>query len=174
MAVLVAYFSRNGENYFPQGVMSVEEGNTSKLAKIIAEKTGGNLFEIKTKVPYDHNYRGCTSKAKEEFYSNARPELQDYLSNVDEYDTIYLGFPIWWGTMPKAVLSFVESLELSGKRVKPFITHEGSGVGESMRDLHRALPHAIISDGLCVFGHQVDFAHDDVDAWLAEKDEAAA
>lgn len=147
--VLIVYFSRTGENY---NVGVIEEGNTAKAAKEIAAQTGGELFEIVTVNAYPEAYEACTDVAMQEQRTNARPELATTLEDISQYDTIYLGYPIWWGDMPMALYTFLESYDLSGKTVYPFATHEGSGMAGTERKIASACPGADVRDGLAIRG----------------------
>ncbi len=123
--VLVAYFSKTGEQY---GVGTITKGNTAIAAEIIAEKTGGDLFEIKVvNDNYPDTYNPLVQYAKVEKQKNARPEIVGEVSNIGEYDTIFLGYPNWWADMPMPVYTFLDKYDLSGKTVHNFCTHEGSG-----------------------------------------------
>ena len=139
--VLVAYFSRVGEQY---SVGNITEGNTAIIAKMIANKTGGDLFEIKVKNDnYPKGYTELTEYAKAEMNQNARPEIVGKVDNFEQYDTIFIGFPIWWGT-------FLDSYDFKGKTIIPFCTHEGSGYcGEQ----GMANTGAKIIKGLAIYGH---------------------
>ena len=147
--ILVAYFSHTGENY---NVGVIEEGNTAKVAKEIAAQTGGELFEIVTVNAYPEAYEACTDVAMQEQRANARPELASTIEDMEQYDTIYLGYPIWWGDMPMALYTFLESYDLSGKTVYPFATHEGSGMAGTWRKIAAACPGADVRDGLAIRG----------------------
>ena len=123
--VLVVYFSRTGEQY---GVGNITEGNTAIVAKIIAEKTNGDLFEIKVvKDNYPEGYNALTEYAKTEMQENSRPEIIGEVENFDQYDTIFIGFPVWWGDKPMPVYTFIDSYNFNDKNIVPFCTHEGSG-----------------------------------------------
>lgn len=104
---------------------------------MIADITGGDLFEIRTVKEYPENYTECTKEAMRECKAKERPELEEYPDSLDEYGTVYLGYPNWWGTMPMAVFTFLEHFDLSGKTVLPFCTNEGSGMGSSESDLRQ-------------------------------------
>ena len=117
--ILVAYFSRAGENY---QVGVVEKGNTRIVAEMIADATGADMFEIKTVKSYPETYQECTEIAKQEAEANARPELANKLENIAQYDTIFLGYPIWWSDFPMAVYTFLESYDFNGKKIIPFCT----------------------------------------------------
>lgn len=146
--VLVAYFSRTGDQY---GVGNISEGNTAIVAKIIAKKTDGDLFEIKVaKDNYPTNYNELTEYAKEELSKNARPEIIGKVENFEQYDTVFIGFPVWWGDKPMPVYTFLDSYNFNGKNIAPFCTHEGSGFcGTQGMDKTGAK----LLKGLAIYGH---------------------
>ena len=146
---LVTYFSHAGENY---NVGVIEEGNTAKLAKVIAEQTGAELFEIVPVVDYPQSYDECLEVATAEQREGARPEYVGDVENWDQYDTIFIGYPIWWGEIPNIVYTFMENHDFAGKTVIPFNTHEGSGQAHSQRDIESTLPDATVLQGLAVRG----------------------
>ena len=122
---LIAYFSRTGEQY---SVGNITKGNTAIVAEIIAEKTGGDLFEIKVvNDNYPNEYTPLIQFAKKEKQENARPEIIGEVSNIEDYDTVFIGYPNWWAEMPMPVYTFLEKYDLSSKNVYKFCTHEGSG-----------------------------------------------
>ena len=167
--ILVAYFSRAGENY---NVGIIEKGNTHIIADMIAEETGADLFEIATVDPYPDTYDECTDVAKQEQNDNARPEIIDPPENLDQYDTIFIGYPIWWGDLPMAVYTFLESYDFTGKTVIPFNTHEGSGQANTKSSIEGACPGATVLDGIAIRGsvaqNEQDEAKADVIEWLNE------
>lgn len=146
--VLVAYFSRIGEQY---GVGNISEGNTAIVAKIIAEKNGGDLFEIKVvNDNYPKGYTELTEYAKKELQQGARPEIIGKVDDFDQYDTVFIGFPVWWGDKPVPVYTFMESYDFNGKSIAPFCTHEGSGFcGTQGMDKTGAK----VLKGLAMYGH---------------------
>src|SRR5208337_4215985 len=134
---LIAYFSRKGNNYVGGSIVNLPIGNTEVIAKKIQELTGSDMFQIKTVKSYPEDYTETKNVAQEEFRKNSRPELTEILDDMDSYDVIYLGYPIWYGTMPMAVFAFLESYDFSGKTIIPYCTHEGSGLGQSVRDIKK-------------------------------------
>ena len=154
MATLVAYYSRKGENYWAGGIRTIEKGNTERVAEFIAEATGGDLFQIDTVKPYSPDYMTCIDEAKAELRAKARPEIRAYVDDMDAYDTIFVGYPNWWGTCPMCVFTFLEHYDLSGKRIIPFCTSEGSGLGSSVRQIAKACPGAKVEQGLSIIGNQ--------------------
>ena len=117
--ILVAFFSRTGDNY---EVGKISKGNTHIVADMIAEKTGADMFEIKTVKTYPADYRACTEEAKVEIETNARPEIAEKLAGLENYDTIFLGYPIWWNDFPMVIYTFLESYDFNGKTIIPFCT----------------------------------------------------
>jgi flavodoxin len=163
---LVAYFSRKGNNYVGGSIVNLPIGNTEVLAKKIQELTGSDTFEIKTVKSYPEDYTETTNVAKEELSKNARPKLTEIVDDMDSYDVIYIGYPNWYGTMPMAVFTFLESYDFSGKTIIPFCTHEGSGLRQSMRDIKKLCPNSRVLDGLAIKGGSVNRGQNDVSAWL--------
>ena len=168
--VLVVYYSRTGQNYVSGDIVNLSVGNTAAVAEIIRRKTGADVFEIKTVKSYPADYHEATEVAKKELNEQARPDIVGGVDNIAQYDTIILGYPNWWGTMPMAVRSFLDKHDLSGKSILPFCTHEGSGMGRSESDLKSALPKSIIKPGLPLKGTRVHRQDSgipaEVEAWL--------
>lgn len=146
--ILVAFFSRTGENY---AVGHIEQGNTHIVAELIASATGGTLFRIEPATPYPDDYRACTEVAQREKRSKARPALVGDIA-VEEYDVIFLGYPNWWGDLPMCVYTFLEQHNWQGKVVIPFCTHEGSGLSDTENLLRAACRGASVLNGLAVRG----------------------
>ncbi|MDO4967318.1 MAG: flavodoxin [Candidatus Saccharibacteria bacterium] len=147
--ILVVYFSKADENY---NVGEIEVGNTELLAEEIIKRTGADEFKIEPKAPYPKGYQETVDLATEEKASDARPE---YLNEIDikKYDTIFLGYPIWWGDLPMIVYTFLDNHDFSNKTVIPFNTHEGSGNAGTYEDLKVELPESnVIGDGFNMTG----------------------
>lgn len=165
-AAVVVFFSRAGENY---NVGVIEEGNTAKVAKEIAAQTGASLIEVKPASAYPDDYDECCDVAQQEQDDDARPELEA-IPDLSAYDTIYLGFPIWWGQLPMLMYTLLEGVDTSGKVVAPFNTHEGSGKGTSASELAALCPDATLLDGLAIRGttaqNSPDEVTSEVSAWL--------
>lgn len=147
--VLIAYFSRAGENY---SVGVIDEGNTAKLAKEIAAQTGGDLFEIVPAIPYPDGYEDTKKVATRERNNNERPAIKNTVENFDSYDAIFIGYPIWWGDLPMILHTFMESYDFSGKTVIPFNTHEGSGQSGTQSAIAAKLSGATVLQGLAMQG----------------------
>jgi flavodoxin len=164
---LIAYFSRKGANYVNGSIVNLPVGNTEAAAKMAQEAVGGDLFEIKTVKTYPADYIETTKAAQTELRQNARPELAVHVENMDEYDTIILGYPNWWGTMPMAVYTFLEEYDFTGKTIFPYCTHEGSGLSKSEGDIKRLCPTANVEKGLAIQGGSVNNAAGKIKSWLA-------
>ena len=147
--ILVAYFSRADENY---NVGTIDKGNTQIIAEYIASEVGADSFHIETVTPYPADYDDCCDVAKQELADKARPEIQGGVDNMEQYDIVFLGYPIWWGDMPMAVYTFMDSYDFSDKVVIPFNTHEGSGESGTYSAISSYLPSAQVLDGMAIQG----------------------
>ena len=167
--ILIVCFSRAGENY---NVGKIEKGNTEKLAEIIMEQTGGDLFRIETVIPYPESYDETLDIATREYQNDERPELTGQVESWEDYDIIFLGYPIWWAGLPMALHTFMESYDWQGKTVIPFNTHEGSGQAGTQQVIEDKLSGATVLQGLAVRGskaqNDAEGTAADVAAWLKE------
>lgn len=162
--ILIAYYSRKGQNYWNGSIKNLAKGNTEIVAEMIQDTVRGELFEIDTVNPYPEDYYECIDVAKDELRTNARPEIIDRVENIDDYDVIFLGYPNWWGTMPMAVFTFLEQYDLSGKTIIPFCTNEGSGMGVSEKDIKNS-SKAIVKKGLSIYGAEATTSGKRVEKW---------
>lgn len=163
---LIAFYSRADENYVNGEIKTLPVGNTEVAAGMIRELTGADLFKIEQRQPYAKDYNECIAQAQDDQRQNARPELKNYPASLEEYDVIYLGYPNFWSTMPMAVFTFLEHFDFSGKTIKPFCTHEGSGMGSSVKDIQRLCPSAKVEKGLAIRGGRVQQAKKDIEQWI--------
>lgn len=166
MAQLIAFFSRADENYFSGALRTVSVGNTQLAAQTLQDLTGADLFKIDPLQPYAKAYNACIAQAQEDQRRDARPELKAYPESLDGYDTIYLGYPNYWGTMPMAVFTFLEHFDFTGKTIRPFCTHEGSGMGKSEADIRRLCPGAVVGKGLAIPGGRAGAAKGILEPWI--------
>ena len=168
MSSLVIYFSRSGENYFGGELKNIEKGNTEVVAEYIKELDGADLFKVEPANEYPADYMKCIDVAKKEQQADARPEIKETLTDISGYDTIYIGFPNWWGTLPMPMFTQLEELDFTDKIVKPFVTHEGSGFGSSQKDLKKLCAGAEIRNCLSIPGADVYDAKGIVNAWIED------
>lgn len=172
MKILIAYFSRRDENYVGGALKNLTVGNTEVVAGILARLTGGTLFALQPVQPYARDYNTCIDQAQTDQRRNARPALQAWPEGFADYDTVFLGYPNYWGTMPMPVFTFLEGLDFTGKTIYPFCTHEGSGLGRSEADIRRLCSGAIVKPGLAVVGGRVGQAEAAVRDWLLQEEQA--
>ena len=165
MANLIVYYSRKGENYWNGSIKNLKKGNTEIVAEFIQKAVGGDLFEVDTVKPYAADYYACTDEAQKELRANARPEIKGYIEDISKYDTIFIGYPNWWGQMPMCMCTFLEHYDLAGKKIVPFCTNEGSGMGSSERQLKTVCKGANVVSGLSVHGAEAAQSESKVSAW---------
>ena len=146
--ILVVYFSRTGEEY---SLGNITKGNTEIVAEIIAQKTGGNLFEIKPVTPYPESYEECKKVASREKATKARPPFVGGV-DISNYDLIFVGYPIWYGDAPQIVYTFLENYDFGGKKIVPFCTHGGSGLSSTDQTISMTCPTAKILQGFAISG----------------------
>ena len=163
---LIAFFSRADENYFGGAMRYVKVGNTEIVAGIIKELIPADTFKIEMKDPYSPVYMTCIEEAKKDLRAKARPELVSIPESIDEYDTVILAYPNYWGTMPMAVFTFLEKFDFSGKTILPLCTNEGSGMGGSERDIRKTCPGATVKKGLPITGSAAANSKSSVERWL--------
>lgn len=161
--VLIVFFSHAGENY---SVGNVKVGNTKLVAEEIRKVTGSDVFEIVPEKNYNLPYRQLIDVAQEEANKGEYPSYKGKVENLDQYTTVFIGGPIWWGTFPRVMFTFFKDNDLSGKTIYPFTTHEGSGLGSVVEDLEKVYPNADVKDGFSIAGHNVRGGMNKVDNWL--------
>ncbi len=161
MKTLVAYFSHIGENLQDNEIVVLTKGNTEVVAEKIAELTKADLYKIEEDEPYPEKYDDCVKRARREDEDNIHPAMKAGMKlNMDEYDTIYIGFPIWYRAYPRIVATFLETYDFSGKTIKPFCTNDEGTFGISLLEMKGALKGADIRDGLAIRGVNVYDADD--------------
>mgnify|MGYP005773739077 CR=1 FL=1 len=151
---LVVYFSHTG--------------NTENVANFIHQAVGGDIVKLETEEQYTDNYNDLLDIAQEEKNENARPALSTKIDNIDEYDTIFLGYPIWWGDMPMALYTFLDEYDLSGKTIAPFTTSGGSGLSGTPSNIADEEPNATVTEGLSIRDNNVESSQSEVNEWLSE------
>ena len=152
--VLVLYFSHTG--------------NTETVANFIHEAVGGDIVKLETEEQYTDNYNDLLDIAQEEKNENARPALSTQIENIDDYDTIFLGYPIWWADCPMAIYTFLDEYDLSGKIIAPFVTSGGSGLSGTPNDIQNEEPNATVTEGLSIRDDNVENSQSEVNEWLSE------
>ena len=165
---IIIFFSRAGENY---NVGTVDVGNTEMIVNYLKQVTNITSFKINPETDYPTNYQEMVTLAQNEKSSNARPSIKDPLTDISNYDTILLGYPIWHGNLPNIVMTQLEMLDFEGKTIYPFNTHEGSGLGKSISDIKNSAPKADVKDGFALRGTDArkEDSHESIRNWLSDK-----
>lgn len=166
---LIVFFSRAGENIVNGSVQNLEVGNTEIASNMISEFVEADKFKVEMVTPYPTNYSDCTAKAKLDQGSDARPEITGDIDTTD-YDVIYLGYPIYWDTMPMAMFTFLEKHDWAGKVIKPFATHEGSGLANSIADIEKCCAGAVVREGLSIHGADVRGYKFSIKRWVNKEE----
>ena len=164
---LVVYFSHKGENYSKGKIVNLEKGNTEIVAEMISNILNADIFEIVAEKEYPFNYNECIEIAKKELRENSKIKLKQDI-DIKEYDTIFVGYPNWWGTMPMPVWTFLEGKDFNNKRILPFCTHEGSGLGKSESDIKKLTSGTEVLKGLVINGSEVNNAEKQIKKWLED------
>lgn len=167
---LIVYFSRCGENYVQGKIVNLKKGNTEIAAEMIHSLIDSTLFKVETIYSYADDYHQCTKEAKKELENNERPKILDYVHQFSDYDNIFICYPNWWGTMPMAMFTFLESHNTKEKNIIPLCTHEGSGMGRSVKDIQSLCPKAHVFKGIAIQGSQVKQAENQIKNWIKELD----
>ena len=164
---LVVYFSHKGENYSRGKIVNLKKGNTEIAAEMISNILNADIFEIVAEKEYPFNYNECIEIAKKELRENSKIKLKQDI-DIKEYDTIFVGYPNWWGTMPMPVWTFLKGKDFTNKKVLPFCTNEGSGLGKSESDIKKITNGAKVLKGLSINGSEVNNSEGKIRKWLEE------
>ncbi|MBQ3679932.1 MAG: flavodoxin [Paludibacteraceae bacterium] len=160
---IVIFFSHAGDNY---AVGDIKVGNTKIVADYITEITGADQFEIVTHKYDGLGYNPLIEIAKEESNSGELPPYEGKAPDLSQYDTVFIGGPVWWGTYPQVMFTLFKDINLDGKTVYPFTTHEGSGLASCVSDVKSAFPEADVQKGFSIYGHEVRTEKSKVEKWL--------
>ena len=160
---IVIFFSHAGDNY---SVGDIEVGNTKIVADYISEIKGADQFEIVTHKYDGMAYTPLIELAKAEANRGELPSYEGTAPNLSQYDTVFIGGPVWWGTYPQVMFTLFKDINLDGKTVIPFTTHEGSGLASCVSDVKKTFPKANVTKGFSIYGHEVRTGKDKVEKWL--------
>ena len=160
---IVIFFSHAGDNY---SVGNVKVGNTKIVADYISEIAGAEQFEIVTHKYDGMAYTPLTRLAQEEANKGELPPYEGSAPDLSQYDTVFIGGPVWWGTYPQVMFTLFKDINLDGKTVYPFTTHEGSGLASCVSDVKKAFPKANVKSGFSIYGHEVRTEKAKVEKWL--------
>ncbi len=162
---LVIYFSRADENYFGGSMKYVDKGNTEVLAEYIKAIINADLFKVEPLEPYSKDYMQCIEEAKVRTKTHNAP-IKDKVPDISSYEVIYVGSPVYWGGMPEELFTALKDLDFTGKIIRPFVTHEGSGLSNIPNQLKSICNGATISDAIAIVGSAVNSSKDKIEKWL--------
>ena len=168
MSKLVVFFSHTGENIVDGERQIIEKGFTKIVAEKIHKITGGALVELKAKEEYPFGYEECNRRARQEYEENLLPAIANLPASIDAYDTIYLGFPLWYRSYPRVIATFIKHYSFVGKVVKPFCTNEEGTFGIMGLELKATLKGAIVKEGLAIHGKDVNNSDELIEKWVKE------
>lgn len=160
---IVIFFSHAGDNY---SVGNIEVGNTKIVADYISDIAGADQFEIVTHKYDGMAYTPLINLAQEEAKKGELPPYEGKAPDLSQYDTVFIGGPVWWGTYPQVMFTLFRDINLDGKTVIPFTTHEGSGLANCANDVKKAFPKAKVAQGFSIYGHEVRSGRSKVEKWL--------
>ncbi len=162
---LIIYFSRADENYFGGEMRYIDKGNTEVIAEYIKDITGGELFKVEPLNPYPSNYMKCIEEAKIRTREHNAP-IKENIPDISSYEIIYVGSPIYWGGMPEELFTALKGYDYTGKTIRPFTTHEGSGLSGVPNQLKEICVGANFTSGLAIVGSEVNSSKSKVEQWI--------
>lgn len=162
---LVIYFSRADENYFGGLMKYIDKGNTEIIAEYIKDITNADMFKVEPLVPYSKEYNECINEAKERTSEHNAP-IKENLPDISPYEVIYIGSPIYWGGMPEELFTALNGADFTGKTIRPFVTHEGSGLSSVPSQLKEICKGAIITDGIAIIGSNARNSKKIIENWI--------
>ena len=162
---IVIYFSRADENYFGGSMKYIDKGNTEVIAEFIKNITGADMFKVEPEVPYSKNYMECIEEAKVRTRNHNAP-IKEKVPDISSYEVIYIGAPVYWGGMPEELFTALKGLDYTGKTIRPFVTHEGSGLSNIPNQLKDICSGGTVTSGIAITGSQVNNAKSKIENWI--------
>lgn len=162
---LIIYFSRAGENYVGGTIRYIDKGNTEVIAEYIRDIVGADMFKVEPQVPYSADYMQCIEEAKERTRNHNAP-VKEKVPDISCYEVIYVGAPVYWGGMPEELFTALKGLDYTGKIIRPFVTHEGSGLSSIPNQLKGICEGATVTSGIAITGSTVNSAKEKIENWI--------
>ena len=162
---IIIYFSRADENYFGGAMKYIEKGNTEVIAEYIRDILGADMFKVEPLEPYSADYMQCIEEAKVRTREHNAP-IKENVPDLSSYEVIYVGSPVYWGGMPEELFTALKGLDYTGKTIRPFVTHEGSGISSIPNQLKDICTGAKVESGIAITGSQVNSAKGKIENWL--------
>lgn len=146
------------------------QGNTQHIAELIRKETKADIFEIVPQNAYANTYNQMVKRAEQEQEREERPAIKNKVKNISQYDTIYVGYPIWWSDMPQIMYTFFDTYDLKGKNIIPFCTHAGSGLSGTVGRIKKLEPQATVYKGLAIYRTDVMSSDSKVKSWIKKRE----
>lgn len=162
---IIIYFSRADENYFGGIMKYIEKGNTEVIAEYIRDITEADIFKVEPLVAYSEDYMQCIEEAKVRTRNHNAP-IKENVPDISSYEVIYVGSPVYWGGMPEELFTALKELDYTGKTIRPFVTHEGSGLSSIPNQLKDICVGAKVESGIAITGSQVNSAKVKIENWI--------
>ena len=162
---IIIYFSRADENYFGGALKYIDKGNTEIIAEYIKDITGADIFKVEPLEEYSKDYMECIEEAKVRTRNKVAP-IKGNVPDLSSYEVIYVGSPVYWGGMPEELFTALKGVDYSGKIIRPFVTHEGSGLSSIPNQLRDICNGAVVTSGLAITGSQVKESRSKVEEWI--------
>ena len=162
---IVIYFSRADENYFGGAMRYVDKGNTEVIAEFIKDIVNADMFKVEPLEPYSADYMQCIEEAKVRTRNHNAP-IKEAVPDISSYEVIYIGSPVYWGGMPEELFTALKDIDFTGKIVRPFVTHEGSGLSSIPSQLKSICKGATVVDAIAITGSTVNGAKSKIKDWI--------
>jgi flavodoxin len=162
---IVIYFSRADENYFGGSMRYVDKGNTEVIAEFIKDIVNADMFKVEPLEPYSADYMQCIEEAKERTRKHNAP-IKEAVPDISSYEVVYIGSPVYWGGMPEELFTALKDIDFTGKIVRPFVTHEGSGLSSIPSQLKSICEGAIVESGIAITGSTVNSVRNKIENWI--------
>ena len=162
---IIIYFSRADENYYGGTMKYIEKGNTEVIAEYIRDITEADIFKVEPLVAYSEDYMQCIEEAKVRTRNHNAP-IKENVPDISSYEVIYVGSPVYWGGMPEELFTALKELDYTGKTIRPFVTHEGSGLSSIPNQLKDICVGAKVESGIAITGSQVNSAKVKIENWI--------
>ena len=166
MKSLIAFYSRIGGNSVNGEIKDIKKGNTEIVAEALQALTGGEMYKIFPKEEYPQDYEQCVIRAQKESEGNIHPAIKNPLASIDEYDVIYVGFPLWFRSYPRIIATFFDAFDFTGKIIKPFCTNEEGSFGIAELEMRAILKSATVKDGIAFHGFELEDIKERLSKWI--------
>ena len=162
---LIIYFSRAYENHVEGSTKYIEKGNTEIIAEFIKDITRADMFKVEPLEPYSEDYMECIEEARLRTKTHNAP-IKENITDISKYEIIYIGTPVYWGGMPEEMITALKEVDFKGKIIRPFVTHEGSGMSNIPKQLKVLCKDGEVIGGIAIIGSKANMAREEVENWV--------